>query len=181
MENRTEEISRLLGEGDRNGLNALLYRELRLIADRRMASERRGHTLQATALVHETYLRMLSQEEVGWNNRQHFYAAAASAMSRILIDHARQLNSEKRGGHCGRVTLGLNDIAVELDSHQAAGLHEALALLEKEDERAAAVTRLRFLIGLSVGETAEALGISERSIHREWAFARARLFKILGE
>lgn len=181
MEKRQEELTRLLRKGDRDGANSVLYDELRSIADRRMASERKGHTLQATALVHETYLRMLKQEDVSWENRRHFYAAAASAMGRILIEHARRVNAEKRGGMVHRVTLGLKDIAVELDSDQAAGLHEALVTLEADDERAAAVTRLRFLIGLSVEETAEALNISVRSVHREWTYARARLFALLNE
>ena len=181
MDKQDQELTRLLKEGDRDGVNALLYDELRVLADRHMASERKGHTLQATALVHETYLRMLGQQEITWKNRRHFYAAAASAMGRILIDHARRVNSDKRGGLLRRVTLGLKDIAVQLDSEQAAGLHEALKVLEADDERAAAVTRLRFLVGLSVEETAEELGISVRSVHREWTFARARLFALLNE
>ena len=173
-------VTRLLGEGDHEGLHSLLYVELREIADRRMGSERKDHTLQATALVHEAYLRLVQQQSVAWECRRHFYAAAASAMQRILIEHARRVGAEKRGGAARRVTLGAADAAVELDCEQAAGLHEALELLEAEDEQAAAVTRMRFLAGLSVEQTAAALSISVRSVHREWTFARARLFEILG-
>jgi len=181
VDDHRSELKRLLAEGDRNALNVLLYDQLRSIADRRMAPERKGHTLQPTALVHEAYLRLLQEDGVNWESRRHFCAAAASAMSRILIEHARRVNSEKRGGAARRVTLGLADAAVELDSEQAAALHEALEQLEQEDQRAAAVTRMRFLIGLSVEETANALDISVRSVHREWIFARARLFALLAQ
>ncbi|MFT7669659.1 MAG: RNA polymerase sigma-70 factor (ECF subfamily) [Planctomycetota bacterium] len=170
----------MLAAGDLNELNSLLYDELRSIADRRMAHERKGHTLQPTALMNEAYLRMLQEKGVSWENRKHFYAATATAMARILIEHARRVNSEKRGGGARRVTLGIADAAVELDCEQAAALHEALEKLEVDDERAAAVTRLRFLVGLSVEETAEALDISVRSVQREWTYARARLFALLG-
>lgn len=179
MENQRREVTRLLGEGDRDGLSALLYFELRSLADRRMAPERKDHTLQATALVHEAYLRLAQEEGGDWESQRHFFAAAVSAMGRILIEHARRQNSEKRGGAIRRVTLGPADAAVDLDSDQAAGLHEALEQLEAEDERAAAVTRLRFFVGLSVEETAKSLDISVRSVHREWTFARARLFALL--
>lgn len=180
MIDRQQEFTRLLGVGDGDALNSLLYDELRHIADHRMARERKGHTLQATALVHEAYLRLVREDGDSWDSRRHFYAAAASAMARILIEHARCVNSEKRGGGARRVTLGAADAAIELDSEQAAAMHEALEQLEAEDESAAAVTRLRFLVGLSVEETARALNISVRSVHREWTFARARLFALLG-
>lgn len=180
MDDQHQNLNRLLGTGDLPALNSALYDELRVIARRRMAHERKDHTLQATALLNEAYLRMLRENEVSWDNRRHFYAAAASAMARILIEHARRMNSEKCGGAARRVTLGAADAAVELDCEQAAALHEALAELEVDDERAASVARLRFLAGLSVEETAQALEISVRTVHREWTYARARLFEILG-
>ena len=179
MNERRKTVTHFLDRGDHEALHSLLYDELREIADRRMGSERSGHTLQATALVHEAYLRLLAEQDPDWDCRRHFYAAATSAMNRILIEHARRVRSEKRGGDARRVSLGAADAEVELDTDQAAGLRDALEVLEAEDERAAAVVRLRFLAGLSVEETAQALSISIRSVHREWTFARARLFELL--
>jgi RNA polymerase sigma factor (TIGR02999 family) len=173
-------VTRLLQAGDRDALLVLVYDELRSLAARRMAPERTGHTLQATALVHEAYMRLFEQDGATWERRRHFYATASEAMRRVLVEHARKASAQKRGGAACRVTLGAADTPVELDAEQAAVLHEALDVLEREDERAAAVTRLRFLAGLSVEETAEALSISVRSVHREWTFARARLFELLG-
>ena len=183
MRERRTEVTRILRQGGeaRNDLLPLIYDELRAIAQNRMHGERSGHTLQATALVHEAYLKLVGEEQVAWRDRGHFYAAAAEAMRRVLIDHARRINSLKRGGDRQRVTLGGPDIEAELDVEQLLALNDALDLLAKEDERAAAVARLRFLSGLSVDETAQALGISERSVHREWTYARARLFELLGD
>jgi RNA polymerase sigma factor (TIGR02999 family) len=174
------EVTRLLQSGERDALLALVYGELRAIAAARMALERREHTLQATALVHEAYLRLVDQDGTTWERRAHFFATASEAMRRILVDHARKGGTAKRGGGARRVTLGAADAPVELDFEQAAVLDDALEVLEREDERAAAVTRLRFLAGLSVEETAQALSISVRSVRREWTFARARLFELLG-
>lgn len=179
-------VTRLLRQGGEPGpeLFGLVYEELRAIASRRMGNERAGHTLQATALVHEAWLRLAGDEASGWRDRGHFYAAASEAMRRILIDHARRVRSQKRGGGAQRVTLGTEatpDAQVELEAEELLALDEALGRLEREDARAAEVTRLRFFGGLSVEETAQALGISERSVHREWTFGRARLFELLGE
>ncbi|MCP3914073.1 MAG: sigma-70 family RNA polymerase sigma factor [bacterium] len=181
MEDRRGEVTQLLrgGATENNALLALVYDELRTIADRRMLGERSGHTLQATALVHEAYMRLVDDEAIDWNDRRHFYAAAAEAMRRILIDHARRVKSLKRGGDRHRVTFGGAEAPVDMPLGQADALHEALEQLKAEDERAADVTHMRFLLGLSVQETAKALGISERSVHREWTYARARLFEIL--
>ena len=156
-----------------------VYEELRSIARQRMARERSDHTLQATALVHEAYGRLLGSEERGWDDRGHFFAAAAQAMQRVLVDHARRVSSEKRGGDRMRVTLGAPESPVELEADRVLALDEALEALAKEDEKAAQVTRLRFLVGLTVEETARALDISERSVAREWSFARARLMNLL--
>lgn len=176
---RRGEVTRLLHAGAWDALYALVYGELHLIAERRMAPERRGHTLQATALVHEAYLRLLSEDVDDWEDRRQFYATAAEAMRRILIEHARKATSEKRGGAAHRVGLGAADTRVELTLEQALGVHDALEQLERQDQSAAAVARLRFLVGLSAEETARALSLSVRSVHREWTFARARLFELL--
>ena len=169
------------GEPDDGRLLPLVYDELQLIARRRMSDERAGHTLQATALVHEAYMKLVGDENVAWDGRRHFYAAASEAMRRVLIDHARRVKSLKRGGAQQRITLGAPEAAMELDTDQALALHDALDRLEQEDERAAAVTRLRFFSGLSVEETAKALDTSERTVAREWTYARARLFELLGD
>jgi len=159
----------------------IVYDELKVLARSRMARERSDHTLQATALVHEAFMKLAREEEVEWRERGHFFGAAAEAMRRILIDYARKAKSEKRGGGQACVTLGAADSLVELDADQTLALADALDALAKEDPQAAEVTRLRFLGGLSVEETAEALGVSQRTVFREWSFARARLFELLGE
>ena len=183
MDERQEQVTRLLqgglGKGSKDELLGVVYDELRSIAERRMSSERAGHTLQATALVHEAYVRLVGDEHMEWEGRKHFYGAAAEAMRRVLIDHARKVQSQKRGGNQKRVTLGAAELSAELDADQILALHDALESLEREDPRAAEVTRLRFLGGLSVEETAKMLDVSERTVHREWTFARARLFEIL--
>ncbi len=177
---RRHEVTRLLHAGDQDALLSAVYGELRALAARHMAPERNGHTLQVTALVHEAYLRLVDEDSSSWKERRHFYATASSAMRRILIEHARVARTQKRGGALRRVTLGSADTPMELDVEQAAALHDALEVLEREDARAAAVARLRFLVGLSVAETARQLSISERSVAREWTFARARLYDLLG-
>lgn len=178
------EVTRILresGGGAEEVILPLVYEELRTIARQRMARERSDHTLQATALVHEAYGRLLGDEQPGWEDRRQFYAAAAQAMQRVLVDHARRTRSQKRGGELLRVTLGAPEAPVEMESDRLVILDEALTLLAEEDERAAEVTRLRFLVGLTVEETAHTLGISERSVAREWSFARARLTTLLQE
>jgi RNA polymerase sigma factor (TIGR02999 family) len=185
MDDRQGEVTRILraGLGDdacRAELLPLVYDELRDLARARMGGERSGHTLQATALVHEAYLRLVADEAMQWQGRRHFYGAAGEAMRRVLIDHARRVKSEKRGGDRARVTLGAEDVACELDADELLALDDALQRLEAEDPRAAAVTRLRYFSGLSIEQTAAALELSERSVHREWSFARARLAELLG-
>ena len=147
-----EELTRILRDpGDRREKALpLVYEELRSLAERRMGAERAGHTLQATALVHEAYLRMLGTEKMDWASRGHFYAAAAEAMRRILVDHARKVKSLKRGGDRERVTLGAPEARVDMPAEELLALDDALTTLEAEDERAARVARLRFLSGLSV-------------------------------
>lgn len=177
------EILRDLGQRPdaAEALLPLVYAQLRAIAQKRMAGERPGHTLEATALVHEAYMRLLGNQEIDWQSRGHFYGAAAEAMRRILIDHARKKGSQKRGGGRQPVAMNIVDLASEQDPADILALDEAITTLAGEDPRAAEVVRLRFYAGLSVEETAAALGVSERTVMREWSYARARLFQLLAD
>ena len=144
-----------------------------------MAGERIGHTLQPTALVHEAYLRLVGDENVEWQNRAHFFGAAARAMRRILIDRARYHAREKRGGGREREPLDAVDVELESRSVDLVALDEALVELEKRDPRMAEIVQLRFFGGLGVEEAAASLGVSERTIKREWSVARAWLYQRL--
>jgi RNA polymerase sigma factor (TIGR02999 family) len=142
-----------------------------------MKAENAGHTLQATALVHEAFLRIGQDRRVPFENRAHFFAAAAEAMRRILIDHARAKGAVKRGGESVRAPLSVVDLAAECDPAEVLALDEALSRLEVAEPDAAAVVRLRFFAGLSGDATAEALGMSPRQVDRVWAYARAWLLR----
>ena len=159
----------------------LVYDQLRAVAQRALAAERPGHTLQATALVHEAYLQLVGEREIPWASRAHFYVAAAEAMRRILIDHARARGRVTRGGGGGgraRLTLSdVTDLASKPD--QILRFGEAFGRLEGELPEVAAIVRLRFFAGLSVEQTAEALGVSTSTVDRRWAFARAWLYRAL--
>lgn len=159
----------------------LVYEELRALARAKMAQERPEHTLRATALVHEAYIRLAGHQDLRWQDRAHFFRASAEAMRRVLIDHARARQAVKRGGAERRVRIDAADLGVESDPMQVLALDEALQTLLCEDERAAEVVRLRFYAGLDFGEIAVLLGCSERTVMREWAFARARLVELLEE
>ena len=159
----------------------LVYEELRAVAGAHLRHERPDHTLQATALVHETYLRMLGGHDPPWNDRGHFFRAAAEAMRRILIEHARKRGRIKRGGDRVRIELTAANLGSEQDPEEILALDEALRRLEEQDPRSADVVRLRFFAGLSVEETAKALDMSERTVKREWSFARAWLYDALRE
>jgi RNA polymerase sigma factor (TIGR02999 family) len=182
------EVTRILSGKDRlsreEALEQLLpvvYDELRALAGARLRHERSDHSLQATALVHEAYIRLVGWEQQSWIDRAHFYRAAAEAMRRILIDHARGRARGKRGG--GRVRVDLEDanLATWDDPDDVLALDEALHRLMEQDPRAAEIVQLRFFAGLSVEETAKALELSIRTVHREWKFARTWLFRALGE
>lgn len=159
-----------------------VYDQLHAIARARMAEERAGHTLQATALVHEAWLR-LSKRDGGIESiaEAQFHEAAAIAMRRILIEHARGKGRSKRGGDMQRVPLGIVDLASESDPDEIMAVEEAVRRLEKEDPDAARVVNLRFFAGLDVESTARALGISPRTVAREWEYARAWLFRELSQ
>ena len=147
------------GEAKPEDLLPVVYEQLRKMAAKRMAGERAGHTLQATALVHEAWMRLRGSNELGWQNRAHFFGAAAEAMRRILVDHARKKRSEKRGGGLQPVEL-TEESNVELDvpSEELLAVNEALKQLVKEDSRAAELVKLRYFVGLTMEETAEAMG-----------------------
>jgi RNA polymerase sigma factor (TIGR02999 family) len=168
-----------IAAGDEQSTDRLLeavYVQLRKIAQQRMQDENPGHSLQATALVHEAYLRLVrTNAKVQWSSRGHFYVAAAQAMQRILIEHARRKKRLKRGGDRPTMVSNVVDLADDANFEHVFELHEAIEQLEKDDPRAALVTRLRFYAGLTVEETAKAMKISERTVMREWVYARAWL------
>ena len=157
----------------------LVYDQLRALAQQRMMQERPGHTLQATALVHEVFLKLVGPREIPWAGQAHFYATAAEAMRRILVDYARSRHREKRGGKGTRVLLNVLDLADAENSEEILALDEALCRLEQQEPAVGEVVRLRFFAGLSVDQTAESLGVSPRSVDRRWKFARAWLFREL--
>jgi RNA polymerase sigma-70 factor (ECF subfamily) len=160
-------------------LMPFVYEELRRLAGSFLSREREGHTLQPTALVNEAYLRLVGQTRVSWQNRAHFYAVASSMMRRVLIDHARAHATEKRGG--GALRLSLEEVQVPL-AERAAGfvaLDEALGRLARMDERKCRVVEMRFFGGLTDVEIAEVLGVTTRTVLRDWKVARLWLYREL--
>jgi RNA polymerase sigma factor (TIGR02999 family) len=159
----------------------LVYAELRRLAAARLAGEKAGHTLQPTALVHEAYLRLVDTDKGReWNGRTHFFATAAEAMRRILVDHAREKDSRKRGGERARAEFREDALAAPEASDEILAVDEALAGLAAADPQAADLVKLRYFAGLSVDEAARALNISPRSVDRLWAYARAWLQRAIG-
>lgn len=152
----------------------VVYSELRKLARSRMAQEGPGHTLQPTALVHEAYLRLLGSD-TRWQNRAHFFAAAAEAMRRILIERARRVGRLRHGGDQQRVDLMSSDAVADAELDRLLAVDQALGRLEERDERMAEVVKLRTFAGLTIAETAQALGVSERTIDRLWRAGRAFL------
>jgi RNA polymerase sigma factor (TIGR02999 family) len=161
--------------GSADELLPLVYEELRKLATHKMAHEAAGQTLQPTALVHEAWLRLTGAGSARFDNRGHFFAAAAEAMRRILIDRARSKQTGKRGGGLERVNLNDVDVAAKADDTTLLRMDEALAKLAREDPPSAELVRLRFFAGLTTEQAAAALGISERTARRYWVFARAWL------
>ncbi len=184
------QITRLLaaaadGDGSAAGrLLPLVYDQLRRMAARRMSNERADHTLQATALVHEAYLRLVGSDPAAAAaapaGRGQFFAAAATAMRRVLVDHARSRAQLKRGGDRIRLPSSVLDLAAADEPDTVLAVDEALAKLEQRSPDVAEVVRLRFFAGLSIDETAEATGKSPRSVKRDWTYARAWLSEELG-
>ena len=173
-----QRILRSAQEGDPAAaaqLEALLYGELHELARREMAAERAGHTLQPTALVHEAYLRLAAGEQGAFADRESFFAAAATAIRRVLVDHARRRAREKRGGGRVRVPLEGLEVAEPLEDEELLSLDEALAALAALDPAKARLVELRYFAGLSVEELGKALGVSASTVQREWRMARAWL------
>jgi RNA polymerase sigma factor (TIGR02999 family) len=176
------DITHLLNAMVQGDLNAadqvlpLVYDELRKLARRRLARERPGQTLDATALVHEAYLRLVGKGNAEhWDGKRHFFAAAAEAMRRILIENARRKKRQKHGGGRNRVELAEHDLIILSSPEELLALDDALTRLVAEDATAAEVVKLRFYAGLSVEEAAEALGLSRANAYRHWTYARAWL------
>jgi RNA polymerase sigma factor (TIGR02999 family) len=180
------DVTRILSAIDQGDPNAaaellpLVYDELRQLAAAKLANERPGQTLQATALVHEAYLRLVGTETAAhWNSRGHFFAAAAEAMRRILVENARKKGRGKRGGEHRRVPLDEAALAVDMDPDDLLALDDALSALAQIDASAAELVRLRCFAGLSVEDAAPILGVAPRSAYRLWAFGRAWLYRRL--
>jgi RNA polymerase sigma factor (TIGR02999 family) len=157
----------------------LVYDELRRLAAHRLAHESPGQTLQPTALVHEAWLRLVGPDpsDPAWQGRRHFFAAAAEAMRRILIDRARRKQRQRHGGSLERVEFEAVEIPASLPDDQLLALHEALDELARQDQEAAELVKLRFFVGLTHGQAAELLGLSRSAADRTWLFARAFLFQ----
>ena len=178
------QLLRQLSEGNQQSLPHLMpmvYDDLRRVAGAFMRRERAGHTLQVTALVHEAYLRLVDQRVVNWQNRAHFFAIAAQAMRRILVEHARAKGAEKRGGEYEKVSL--DDISVSLTprhSELLLSLDEALSRLEQVSPRQCRIIEYRFFAGMTEDKTAAVLDISARTVKRDWRVARAWLNRELG-
>ena len=181
------EVTRILHDwsgGDPQAPERLMpfvYDELRRLARVFLSKERGGHTLQPTALVHEAYLRLVDQTRVNWQNRAHFYGIAASMMRRVLIDHARAHSTEKRGG--AAIRLSLDDVQLPVEERAAGlvALDEALGRLAEFDERKCKVVELRFFGGMSDKEIAEVLGVTTRTVLRDWKTARLLLYRELSQ
>jgi RNA polymerase sigma-70 factor, ECF subfamily len=178
------QVTKLLEAGHTNAssvdlLVPLIYDELRAIARRQLGSERRDHTLQTTALVHEAYLKLAGDANVTGHGRAYFFAAAAQAMRQVLVDRARRRKAAKRGGSAELVTLGDNDASVEAYAVELLELDDALRRLAVRSPRQVRVVEYRFFAGMSVEETAEALDVSPRTVESDWAMARAWLFNAL--
>jgi RNA polymerase sigma factor (TIGR02999 family) len=176
------EVTRILTaieQGDAKAADELLplvYEQLRRLAARKMSQEPLGQTLQATALVHEAYIRLVGSEDPNWSGRTHFFAAAAEAMRRILIDNARRKQRLKRGGDQQRVALEDAQVAIEGPSEDIFALDEALTKLAIEDPVKADLVKLRYFAGLTIEQAAQMLGISRATADRYWSYARAWLF-----
>lgn len=158
----------------------LVYDELRKLAAHKLAGEAPGQTLQPTALVHEAWLRLVGGEPQQWSGRAHFFAAAAEAMRRILIDNARRKRSRKHGEGLERLDLDPVDLAARADDETLLRINDALDKLARQDAASAELVKQRFFVGLTNEEAAQALGISERTAKRYWTFARAWLYRDLG-
>ncbi len=177
---KSEPVTEPIGPDPKPGtcppeLFAAVYDRLRAIAETRMVGERMGHTLQATALVHEAYLRLMAMPGFDWSGPRQFYGAAAESMRRILIDHARKKRSQKRGSGQPVLSFNESDVGLESDQESILALDEALTRLKDRDERMHEIVMLRYFAGQTIERTAEILDISPRTAKRDWTVARAWL------
>lgn len=159
----------------------LVYDELRKLAAAKLAHEKPGQTLQATALVHEAYVRLVEGQRQPWNNRGHFFAAAATAMRRILVDNARRKQSLRQGGHLQKQDANIDQLIPTSDSPSTLAIDEALQKLDNENPTVTKLVELRYFAGLTLDEAAEALGVSSRTAYRYWTYAKAWLHQELGK
>ena len=180
-----QEVTQLLGDwsgGDEGALEKLfplVHPELHRLAHHYMSRERAGHTLQTTAIINEAYLRLVDNTKPSWQNRSHFVAAAAKLMRRIMVDHARERHTLKRGGGALKVTLDEAAFVTESRSDELLALDEALEGLAALDPRKSQIVELRYFGGLTIDETAEFLKLSQRTVEREWTMAKAWLYRAL--
>ncbi len=178
MDSQRHEVTRILRELDLSDrdqaekLIAIVYDELRVLASRQLRRERADHTLRPTALVHEAYLRLVDQSDVGFDNRSHFFGCASRAMRQILVDHARRREADKRGGGWERITLDAEVAGGDPMVAEILDLHAALEKLSTHDQSLAELVELRFFGGLTVDEAAEVRGISPRKAAKDWSVAR---------
>ena len=178
--NDVTQILNAIEKGDARATDDLLlmvYEELRVLASHKLSRELPGQTLQATALVHEAYLRLLGENAEGWHNRGHFFAVAAEAMRRILVERARRRGSVKHGGHLQRMDLDTSCMAAPDSREDLLALDEALAQLSQEDTDLAEVVKLRYFAGLTLSQVADIMGVSRRTVDRHWALGRAWLYR----
>ena len=180
----TREVLDFAARGDeaaRTQLDTQVYKQLRQLAANYLSRERPGHTLRPTGLVHEAYVKMVGQQNVSLEGRTHFFAVAAQAMRRILVDHARKKNRIKRGGRLNRVSFG-EELVISSDNEEdLLAVDEVLVKLAELDPRQAKIVEMRFFGGMTVAEVAASLGLSRRTVEREWTMARAWLRQQLGE
>src|SRR5262245_3536827 len=185
MPTSSDPVTRLLrqwSDGDESVLNELthlVYQELHRLASSYLRRERPDHTLQATALIHEAYLRLVDHEQPRWNSRSHFFSFAAHLMRQILVDHARAHKAEKRGGDAKRISIEEAEAPAPERAEDLLTLDEALTTLAEFDQRKAHIMELRFFAGMSLEEIAQACGISARTVDREMRLARAWLYQAL--
>jgi RNA polymerase sigma factor (TIGR02999 family) len=183
--NEVTQILRAMAHGDSSAASQLLplvYDELRQLAAQKLGQETPGQTLEPTALVHEAYLRLVGEgEDPHWDNRGHFFAAAAEAMRRILVESARRKGSRKRGGDRARADFDLGQLAAPELREDVLALDEALDRLAAADPEAARLVQLRYFAGLTLAEAAKVLGVSPRTADRLWAYARAWLLQAVGD